>query len=53
MNEDDLYYDTLEEHTLEILRECVIESLKANNMVKRPSGTWHKRPPPRRELKFN
>ena len=46
MNTIEVYYGTLAEYEQEILRENVIASLTLNNMVKGPSGRWHKRPPP-------
>ena len=49
MQDYDLYYGTIEEHELECLRELVILSLQANDMIKSPSGTWCKRPHPPRK----
>ena len=45
MDDNDVYYGTSDEHTLEILRERVIDSLKLNDMVKCPSCKWCRRPP--------
>ena len=48
MNTDEVYYGTMDEYEQEMLRENAIASLKLNNMVKSPSGRWHKCPPPAR-----
>ena len=45
MDDNDVYYGTLHEHDLEILRDRVIISLQLNDMVKCPSGKWCRRPP--------